>query len=99
MDTNSSRLVSKTPLPPIQPPTKFNKTAMPPNLSSMSLAPKSTSCGLPRATEVDGVANDLLEKFGGIDILLNFVGGWIGGKGGFGTKREEVGSMMEQTLY
>lgn len=48
----------------------------------------------PQAAEA--AAAEVLEKFGGIHVLLNFVGGWIGGKGIFETQKEEFDSMLNQ---
>ncbi len=54
---------------------------------------------LSEAQKVDEVAGSVLKKFAGIDVLLNFVGGWIGGKGVFATRREDLDSMLDQHLY
>jgi NAD(P)-dependent dehydrogenase (short-subunit alcohol dehydrogenase family) len=51
------------------------------------------------AVDVGQIAQAILNKFGRIDILLNFVGGWIGGKGIFDTKKEDFDSMLDQHLY
>lgn len=49
--------------------------------------------------EVDSIADAILKKFRRIDVLLNFVGGWIGGKGVLGTSKEDLDSMLDQHLY
>jgi NAD(P)-dependent dehydrogenase (short-subunit alcohol dehydrogenase family) len=51
------------------------------------------------AKEVDAVAAAVMNKFGRIDILLNFVGGWIGGKLISETSKEDLDSMLDQHLY
>lgn len=51
------------------------------------------------AKEVDAVAAAVLKKFGRIDILLNFVGGWIGGKVVLETGKEDLDSMLDQHLF
>lgn len=76
---------------------KLEELAAELNLPAGRTLAKAVDLGRPQ--EVDSVASDLLEKFGGIDILLNFVGGWIGGKGVFETKQEELVSMLDQHLY
>ena len=38
----------------------------------------------------------VLEKFGRIDILLNLVGGWIGGKTLIESELEEIDNMLQQ---
>ena len=54
---------------------------------------------LGNSEEVDAASTEILKKFGGIDVLLNFVGGWIGGKGVFETNRDEFTSMLDQHLF
>ena len=54
---------------------------------------------LSKPDEVEQTANAIMKKFGGIDVLLNFVGGWIGGKGTFETKTEDFVSMLDQHFY
>jgi len=49
--------------------------------------------------ELSSVADAVLKKFKRIDILLNFVGGWIGGKNIFDTKKEDLDAMLDQHLY
>jgi len=41
----------------------------------------------------------VLTKFGKVDILLHFVGGWIGGKPLVQVTAEEVSSMLEQHVW
>jgi NAD(P)-dependent dehydrogenase (short-subunit alcohol dehydrogenase family) len=48
---------------------------------------------------VEKAAGAILKKFGRIDVLLNFVGGWIGGKGVFDTKKEDFDSMLDQHFH
>ncbi len=54
---------------------------------------------LSEPNDVNLIAEAVLKKFGRIDILLNFVGGWIGGKGVLDTKREDLDAMLDQHLY
>ena len=54
---------------------------------------------LGKPADVEKAAGEILKKFGSIDVLLNFVGGWIGGKGIFETKVEEFDSMLDQHFY
>jgi NAD(P)-dependent dehydrogenase (short-subunit alcohol dehydrogenase family) len=51
------------------------------------------------AAAVENIANETLKKFKSISVLLNFVGGWIGGKSIFETKEEEMDSMLDQHFY
>lgn len=51
------------------------------------------------AKEVEVVAGETIKKFGRIDVLLNFVGGWIGGKVVLDTQKEDFDSMLDQHLY
>ncbi|MGH2581532.1 MAG: SDR family oxidoreductase [Anaerolineales bacterium] len=44
------------------------------------------------------IAGEVLKKFGRIDILLNFVGGWIGGKSVIDTKKDDLDAMLDQHL-
>ena len=50
-----------------------------------------------------GAANEVLQaalaRFGQVDILLHFVGGWIGGKPVTLVQPEEVASMLQQHLW
>ena len=48
--------------------------------------------------QAQAIAGEILKKFGRTDILLNFVGGWIGGKPVIETKKEDVDSMLDQHL-
>ncbi|PKO04800.1 MAG: hypothetical protein CVU41_15040 [Chloroflexi bacterium HGW-Chloroflexi-3] len=40
-----------------------------------------------------------LQKYNHVDILLNFVGGWIGGKSVTDTSNEDISSMIQQHLW
>lgn len=57
------------------------------------------AANLSDAREVERIAQRILDNFGRIDVLLNFVGGWIGGKSIFDTGKEDFGSMLDQHLY
>jgi NAD(P)-dependent dehydrogenase (short-subunit alcohol dehydrogenase family) len=46
-----------------------------------------------------GLKDAVLEKFGRVDILLHFVGGWIGGKSLAQVTAEEVNAMLRQHLW
>ena len=48
------------------------------------------------ASEVIHLAN---EKFGGVDILIHLVGGWVGGKPLANVAQEEVENMLQQHLW
>ncbi len=54
---------------------------------------------LGKPDEVEKASGEILKKFGSIDVLLNFVGGWIGGKGVFETTNANLDSMLDQHLY
>lgn len=54
---------------------------------------------LGRSQDVEQSANQIAKKFGRIDVLLNFVGGWIGGKSVFDTVKADLDSMLDQHLY
>jgi len=49
--------------------------------------------------EMKAAADAILHKFQGIHVLVNLVGGWIGGKTVFETKPEELSSMLDQHLF
>lgn len=49
--------------------------------------------------DVERTAAAILKKFGRIDVLLNFVGGWIGGKSVLETKQEDFDSMLDQHFH
>ncbi len=51
------------------------------------------------ANEMSSVADAVLKKFKRIDIMLNFVGGWVGGQAVFDTKKEDLDAMLDQHLY
>lgn len=76
---------------------KLDELAAELKLSEARTLVKAVDLGKP--PEVDKTASDISKKFGGIDVLLNFVGGWIGGKGILETKREDLDSMLDQHLY
>lgn len=76
---------------------KLDELAAELKLSSARTLAKAVDLGKPQ--EVDHATTDILKKFGGIDVLLNFVGGWIGGKGIFETKVEDFDSMLDQHFY
>ncbi len=48
---------------------------------------------------VQEAAQAALEKFGRIDVLINLVGGWIGGKPLAEAAEEEVAGMLQQHLW
>jgi NAD(P)-dependent dehydrogenase (short-subunit alcohol dehydrogenase family) len=77
--------------------TKLDELAAELKLSSERALPKAVDLG--KADEVDQVAGIIQKKLGSIDVLLNFVGGWIGGKGVLETKTEEFDSMLDQHFY
>lgn len=54
---------------------------------------------LSEGSEVNSIADAILKKFGRMDVLLNFVGGWVGGKSVFDTKKDDLDSMLDQHLY
>ena len=54
---------------------------------------------LGKPDEVEKASGEILKKFGSIDVLLNFVGGWIGGKDVFETTNADLDSMLDQHLY
>jgi NAD(P)-dependent dehydrogenase (short-subunit alcohol dehydrogenase family) len=54
---------------------------------------------LSNAQEVDSALKAVTVKFKSVDVLINLVGGWIGGKGIFDTQQSEIDSMLEQHLY
>lgn len=49
--------------------------------------------------DLEQLAKAAEKKFGGIDILLNFVGGWIGGKNVIDANKTDYQSMLDQHLY
>lgn len=77
--------------------TRLDELAAELQLPAARVLAKAVDLGKPQ--EVEDTADAILKKFGSIDILLNFVGGWIGGKGVFETKEEEFVSMLDQHLY
>jgi len=59
----------------------------------------SLACDVASPQDVRAAAEAILEKFKGLHVLVTLVGGWIGGKTIFETKREELDSMLEQHLF
>ncbi|MEX1248030.1 MAG: SDR family oxidoreductase [Anaerolineales bacterium] len=49
--------------------------------------------------ETEAAASTAIKKFGRIDVLVNLVGGWIGGKDIFATSREDMAGMIDQHLF
>jgi NAD(P)-dependent dehydrogenase (short-subunit alcohol dehydrogenase family) len=49
--------------------------------------------------DMRAAADAILHKFKGIHVLINLVGGWIGGKTVLETKQEELSSMLDQHLF
>lgn len=49
--------------------------------------------------EVDSTTDAIVKKFKRIDVLLNFVGGWIGGKPVLETNKDDLDAMLDQHLY
>lgn len=47
----------------------------------------------------EDAAEAVLQKFGRIEILLNFVGGWIGGKPVVETEAPEIEQMLQQHVH
>lgn len=70
--------------------------------NTLELAPQRIlclACDAGQATETEAAKQAALAKFGRIDVLLNVVGGWIGGKPVFETSPSEFDSMLAQHLY
>ncbi|MEX2161223.1 MAG: SDR family oxidoreductase [Anaerolineales bacterium] len=49
--------------------------------------------------EMEAAASAVMQKFGRIDVLVNLVGGWVGGKDIFATSREDLAGMIDQHLF
>ncbi len=49
--------------------------------------------------EVQATADEVIHRFGRVDVLLNLVGGWIGGKPVVEVQSSEVSKMLEQHLW
>lgn len=49
--------------------------------------------------DMKAAADAILHTFKGIHVLVNLVGGWIGGKTVLETKPEELSSMLDQHLF
>jgi NAD(P)-dependent dehydrogenase (short-subunit alcohol dehydrogenase family) len=56
------------------------------------------ACDVTSQVETGAAAEQIQKQFGGIHVLLNVVGGWIGGKPIFETAVEDVQSMLAQHL-
>jgi benzoate/toluate 1,2-dioxygenase reductase subunit len=54
---------------------------------------------LVQSDSADKVLQAALDRFGRVDILLHFVGGWIGGKPVTQVQLEEIASMLQQHLW
>jgi NAD(P)-dependent dehydrogenase (short-subunit alcohol dehydrogenase family) len=54
---------------------------------------------LSQPASAEKVKNAVVEKFGRADILLHFVGGWIGGKPTVQVSAEDVATMIQQHLW
>jgi len=57
------------------------------------------ACDVGAPKEVEAAADAILAKFNSVDVLVNLVGGWIGGKTIFETKQEDLTSMLDQHLF
>lgn len=58
----------------------------------------SLACDVAAPVEVTGATEAILAKFKSLHILVNLVGGWIGGKPVLETKAAEIESMLAQHL-
>jgi len=65
-----------------------------PNSRMLTLA-----CDVASPQEVQAAADAILKKFKSLHVLVNLVGGWIGGKTIFETKQEDLASMLDQHLF
>ncbi len=57
------------------------------------------ACDVASPQEVKAATDAILKKFKSLHILVNLVGGWIGGKTVFETKQEDLASMLDQHLF
>jgi NAD(P)-dependent dehydrogenase (short-subunit alcohol dehydrogenase family) len=57
------------------------------------------ACDLSDAEKAEAAAKAVQDRFGRIEILLNVVGGWIGGKTVLETSDEDFRSMLEQHVW
>ena len=71
-------------------------------VAELKLNPESYATVVADLTQ-SGVAQEVLEaalaKFGRVDILFNFIGGWIAGKSVTAVPREEVENMLAQHFW
>lgn len=49
--------------------------------------------------QIEAIAKAVTQKFNSIDVLLNFVGGWTGGKNVVDTSKADFDSMLDQHLF
>jgi len=77
--------------------TKLDELAADLKLPSTRIMTKGVDLSNPQ--DVDETRNQIQKKFDGMDVLLNFVGGWIGGKGVFETVKTDLDSMLDQHLF
>lgn len=71
-------------------------------VSSLSIPPRSVlalACDVGSPADMESTRDSIIQKFGGIHVLINLVGGWIGGKSVFETKKEDLTSMLDQHLF
>jgi NAD(P)-dependent dehydrogenase (short-subunit alcohol dehydrogenase family) len=52
-----------------------------------------------QSTNTDRVADEIISRFGRVDILLHLVGGWIGGKSVMEVDPQEISQMLNQHLW
>lgn len=57
------------------------------------------ACDVGDPSETGSAKDAAMHKFGHIDVLVNVVGGWIGGKPVFETSASDFDSMLAQHLY
>lgn len=57
------------------------------------------ACDVGSPQEVHAAAEATLKKFKSLHVLINLVGGWIGGKTIFETKQEDLASMLDQHMF
>ena len=77
--------------------TKLDELAADLKLPSTRIMTKGVDLSNPQ--DVDETRNQIQKKFDGMHVLLNFVGGWIGGKGVFETVKTDLDSMLDQHLF
>lgn len=76
---------------------KLEQLVMELNLSEQQYA--TVVADLSQDTAAPKILEAALQKYNHVDILLNFVGGWIGGKSVTETSNEELSSMIQQHLW